>query len=181
MSKEPGVFSEYISPPLAGAAGGAALGGALGAAGGYGAGSLKETALRHYFGSTDPASVETIIKKLPPKTRAIILGALAVGVPAAAGGFTGGLSRSTDPYAARTAGGVAGGIGGLSLGYLLRVPGSPISSLLRALAMGAAGVGAGGAAGLAVGTTRRGKAEQRLRKLLEEARYGRTKLTEEGE
>lgn len=172
MSKEPGVFSEHVAPPLVGAGVGAAGGAGLGAAAGYGAGKLEDTA---------PRAVEALIKKLPSKSRAVLLGALALGGPAALGGFAGGLSRNTDPYAARTAGGVAGGLGGLGLGYLLRTPGSPISSLLKALALGTVGAGAGGMAGLAVGAGRRGKAEQRIRRLLEEAKASRQGLTEEVE
>jgi hypothetical protein len=177
MSKEPGVFSEYIAPPLVGAGAGGLGGAALGAAGGYAGGSLREVVLRH-LGKTNPAGIEAVIKTLPPKTKAVLLGALLTGAPAALGGLVGGLSRNTDPYAARTAGGIAGGLGGLGLGYLMRVPGSPISSLLAAMAMGGLGAAAGGMAGLGVGAARKGKAEQRIRQLLEEARVSREGLKE---
>lgn len=180
MSKEPGVFSEHIAPPLVGAAAGAAGGGLAGAAGGYGAGSLEEAALRHRYGKLEPKALAALVKKLPPKTKAVLMGALAVGGPAAMGGLTGGLSRNTDPYAARSAGSAAGGLGGLGLGYLLRTPGSPIASALKALALGGIGAGAGGVAGLAVGAGRRGKAEQKIRQMLEEAKASREGLREEG-
>jgi len=181
MSKEPGVFSEYVAPPLVGAGVGAAGGGLLGAAGGYGASSMEGALLKHRYGHLDSAAVEALVKKMPSKAKAILMGALAVGAPAGLGGLVGGASRNTDPYVARTAGGVAGGLGGLGLGYLLRTPGSPVSSIAKALAMGVLGAGVGGAAGLSVGAARRGKAEQKVRQLLEEAKLSREGLQEEGQ
>jgi hypothetical protein len=55
-----------------------------------------------------------------------------------------------------------------------------MSSAIKALAMGALGAGAGGMTGLAVGSTRQGLAERRMRKLLEEAKTSRTRLEEDG-
>ena len=181
MSKEPGVFSEHIAPPLIGAGIGAAGGGLLGAAGGYGAISIEGALLQKRYGHLDPAAVTALVKALPSKTKAVLMGALAVGAPAGLGGLAGGVSRNTAPYAARTAGGVAGGVGGLGLGYLLRTPGSPVSSVVKALALGALGAGAGGMTGLSVGAARRGKAEQKVRQLLEEAKASRAGLQEEGQ
>jgi hypothetical protein len=179
QDKKPSSFREHIAPPLIGAGAGLAAGGALGAAGGYATGSVEEALLRHRYKGADPKALEMVIKSLPPKTRSILLGALVTGGPAALGGLVGGMSRNTDPYSARTAGGIAGGVGGLGLGYLLRTPGSPATSVLKALALGALGTGTGGMAGLAVGSTRKGLAESRMRQLLEEAKAGRQQLTEE--
>jgi hypothetical protein len=178
--KKPSAFQEHFAPPLVGAGAGLAAGGALGAAGGYALGSAEETLLRHRYKGADPKALALVIKSLPPKTRSILLGALLAGGPAALGGLVGGMSRNTDPYTARTAGGIAGGVGGLGLGYLLRTPGSPMTSALKALAMGALGAGTGGMTGLAVGSTRQGLAEKRVHKLLEEAKTSRTRLEEDG-
>lgn len=180
QEKKPSAFREHMAPPLIGAGAGLAAGGALGAAGGYALGGTEEALLRHRYKGADPAALAAVIKSLPPKTRSILLGALIVGGPAALGGLAGGISRNTDPYSARTAGGVAGGVGGLGLGYALRTPGSPVTSAIKALAMGALGAGAGGMTGLAVGSTRQGLAERRMRKLLEEAKTSRTRLEEDG-
>ena len=174
--KKPSAFKEHIAPPLIGAGAGLAAGSALGAAGGYGLGSVEETLLRHRYKGADPKALEMVIKSLPPKTRAILFGALLAGGPAALGGLAGGMSRNTDPYSARTAGGIAGGAGGLGLGYLLRTPGSPGTSVLKALAMGTLGAGMGGMTGLAVGSARKGLAESRMRQLLEEAKTSRQQL-----
>jgi hypothetical protein len=178
--KEPGAFAEYGAPPLIGLGAGAGVGGALGAAGGYGAASLRGAALRNLAGSADKTALEQVIKTLPSKTKAILLGALLVGAPAGIAGGVSGATRNVDPYSARTAGGVAGGLTGLGLGYLLRTPGSPAASLIKALGMGALGTGAGALTGLSVGATRRGLADQKIRRLLEESRNAREGLVEEG-
>jgi hypothetical protein len=180
QEKKPSAFREHMAPPLVGAGAGLAAGGALGAAGGYVLGSIEENLLRHRAKGADPTALAAVIKSLPPKARSVLLGALIIGGPAALGGLAGGISRNTDPYSARTAGGVAGGVGGLGLGYLLRTPGSPVASAVKALAMGALGAGAGGMTGLAVGSTRQGLAERRMRRLLEESKASRTQLTGEG-
>jgi hypothetical protein len=179
QDRKPTAFQEHVAPPLIGAGAGAVGGGLLGAGGGYLAGSAEETLLRHRYKGADPKALEAIIKSLPPKMRTILLGALLTGGPAAIGGALGGMSRNTDPYAARTAGAVGGGLGGLGLGYLLRTPGSPVMSVLKALAMGALGAGAGGMTGLTVGSARKGLAEGRMRQLLEEAKMNRQQLTED--
>jgi hypothetical protein len=181
QDRKPSAFQEHFAPPLIGAGAGAVGGGLLGAGGGYLAGSTEEALLRHRYKGADPKALEAVIKSLPPKTRTILLGALLAGGPAALGGLVGGMNRNTDPYAARTAGGIAGGVGGLGLGYLLRTPGSPATSALKALAMGALGAGAGGITGLAVGSTRQGLAERRMKDLLEQAKVSRQQLTGEGQ